>query len=157
LLLGDGERRWNSFCHFDDHLPRAVDQPLFRIAPLLVLLVPRKPPIIDNTSKPPIAPDQEAPEAPSSLKKRRVISESSTSEDNDSVVSKGTDEPPPPPSVPSAAVFNPYTKMAINPSLDLASVAVFIRKGAVYKDQDYIANLRTTNFKSKGNLDSTEW
>jgi hypothetical protein len=58
--------------------------------------------------------------------------------------------------VPPAAVFNPYTKMAINPSSDPALVAVFIRKGAVYKDQDYIANLQTTNFKLKGNLDSTE-
>jgi hypothetical protein len=112
-----------------------------------------------------ISPNQETPEAPPSPKKRlaidspknlRAIVESST-EDDDSVAGEETNFPPPPlPTVPPAAVFNPYAKATISSLSDLASVAVFIRQGAIYKDQEYIANLRTTNFKSKGNLNKTE-
>jgi hypothetical protein len=106
--------------------------------------------------KQPIVPNQEALEAQSSLTKHCAIVESS-SKDNNLVVGEEDKKPPPLPSLPPAAVFNLlYAKAPISLPSDLALMAVFIRNGTIYKDQEYIANLWTTKFKSKGNLDNTE-
>jgi hypothetical protein len=47
--------------------------------------------------------------------------------DNDLVFNKENNDPPSLPPVPAAVVFNLYAKATINPSWDIAYVAVFIR------------------------------